>query len=76
MSIAESSARIGTQSDISKTYKVSIITVKRWAREGIIVPVVRIGNVVRYDLDDVARRLRAHAARRPTRGAKQPGNRH
>jgi len=41
-----------------KICRISRATLKRWVQRGIIVPFIKIGGIVRYDLDDVERRLR------------------
>lgn len=69
MSAVETSRHIGTYADICKIYKISIVTAKRWRRDGIIVPVVEVGSVIRFDLDETARRLRGP---RPTLKPKSP----
>lgn len=60
--------RIGTYQDIARIYRVSILTVKRWKKAGLITPDVEFGSVIRFDLDRAARDLASGRRRHPSAG--------
>jgi len=49
--------RFGTAEDVLQIYQISRSTLKRWILAGVISPSVRIGGIVRFDLDEVAQKL-------------------
>jgi excisionase family DNA binding protein len=51
-----------TPAQVAKQLHVSIDTVQRWEREGLLVP-ARIGRLARYDIRDVQRFIATYAAR-------------
>ncbi|MGD0636116.1 MAG: hypothetical protein ABSA13_18140 [Beijerinckiaceae bacterium] len=59
--------RLGTMEDVGTTFKVSISTVKNWRKASIIEPAIQLGNIIRFDLDDCARRLAAASQRKKAR---------
>ena len=49
--------RFGTAEDILQIYRISRSTLKRWQASGVISAAVKIGGIVRFDLEEVAQKL-------------------
>jgi excisionase family DNA binding protein len=53
----EDSLRVLTAIELAELLRVGVTTVHRWARRGVI-PSIRVGRVVRFNLHDVREALR------------------